>query len=112
MNKYVIKAAKHNNDDRFGFKEAREHFYFFDAGLKDLQRTIRCLTPPGYHVGSMQYYSRILRSGNAKLMNPLQKTTMFEIKLVGHQPLVEKEIELTNSAGYKYKLKVISPKCW
>ena len=37
---------------------------------------------------------------------------MFEIKLVGHQPLVEKEIELTNSAGYKYKLKVISPKCW
>ena len=35
MNKYVIKAAKHKNDDRFGFKEATEHLYFIAAGLKD-----------------------------------------------------------------------------
>lgn len=32
MNKYIIKAAKHSNDDRFGFKEATEHLYFFAAG--------------------------------------------------------------------------------
>ena len=40
MNKYIIKAAKHGKDDRFGFKEATEHLYFFAAGLKDLQKTI------------------------------------------------------------------------
>lgn len=112
MNKYIIKAAKHKNDDRFGFKEATEHLYFFAVGLKDLQRTIWCLTPSGYHVGSIQYFSRILRSGDAKLLNPLLKTTMFEIKLVRHEPKVEHEIEFTNSTGYKHKLKVISSESW
>lgn len=112
MNKYIIKAAKHGKDDRFGFKEATEHLYFFAAGLKDLQKTIRCLTPPGYHVRSTQYFARILRPGEAKLLNPLLKTTMFEIKLVRHQPVVEHEIEFANSAGYKHKLKVIASASW
>ena len=40
MNKYIIKAAKHGKDDRFGFKEATEHLYFFAAGLKDLQNLV------------------------------------------------------------------------
>ena len=112
MNKYIIKAAKHGKDDRFGFKEATEHLYFFAAGLKDLQKTIWCLTPPGYHVRTAQYFSRILRSGDAKLINPLSKTTMFEIKLIKHQPVIKHEIELSNPAGYKHKLKVVSPGSW
>lgn len=112
MNKYIIKAAKHSNDDRFCFKEATEHLYFFAAGSKDLQRTIRCLTPPGYHVGSVKNLSRILRSGEAEMMNPLLRTTMFEIRQIKHSPIVEYEIEFTNSGGHKHKLKVISPESW
>ena len=70
------------------------------------------MTPPGYHVRTAQYFSRILRSGDAKLINPLSKTTMFEIKLIKHQPVIKHEIELSNPAGYKHKLKVVSPDSW
>lgn len=111
MNKYIIKAGKSTEGDSFGFKEPKEFLFFFALGIKDLRNTIRCITPPGYRVKSPEWFSKMLQSKALKIMNPLLKTIMYEIRQINNSLPIEREL-IWNNRGFIHTLKIVSAENW
>lgn len=111
MNKYIIKAAKPEKGDPFGFKKTEAHLYFFACGLKDLRNTLRCITPCGFHVRTSRWFSNYLKSGKTEIVNPLSRNTMYEIQQVKDYVKVEQELDWNNN-GFKHRLKIVSSFNW
>lgn len=104
---FLLKAAKGNKD--FFMSESEEFLYFYSPTLKDLRATLRCVTSKGFRVPKEQTLSKRINdyNGHLTLLNPFFKTTMFEILEIDDKLEIKKELEYTNSFGFKHNLKLI-----
>lgn len=112
MKQFLIRAAKHAGNDSFGMSEASEFIYLYCAGLDDLRKTIRCITPSGYRVRKKEWFSKHLKYGPLLLNNPFFGTLMYEIKQISFIPEVVVQKEYTNRNNFTHMMKKVASEQW
>lgn len=108
MQAFIVRAVKPKAEDIFALFPNDEYLYFLCISLKDLQKTIRQITPTGYRVRTSSWFSKYLKMNNYDLVLSsgfLEKHEKYRILKITEEPPDYKSFDFTNRDQKTYTLK-------
>lgn len=108
MQNFIIRAVKSQPHDILRLQPDNGYVFFFCKGLKDLQKTIRHITPRGYRVRTSTWFSKWLKINNYDLVLKsgfLVKKETYRILKIDQTPNDFKTVDFVNRENKTYSLK-------
>ncbi|PYF68497.1 hypothetical protein [Pedobacter nutrimenti] len=108
MQSYILRAVRPKAGDIFALFPNDEYVYLLCKSLKDLQKTVRHITPSGYRVRTSSWFSKYLKMNNYDLILSsgfFEKHEKYRIIKIAEEPVDYKSFDFTNRNQKTYTLK-------